>query len=128
MIDKDTLADLLTRWAMWAAGGNRAMLGYAMVGYAERIGSSFSTDNSPDPVDPLILRLDECVRKLPPDHRIVIVAHYCQPGTAKSKRARLDMSRERYYELLDHGRAFLAHLMDETITAQHSGATSQQML
>lgn len=113
IVDKDTLSDLLMRWALWALNGNRAGLGYAMVGYAERIGSSFSTDTAPDPVDPEILRLDTCVTKLPPDHRIVIVAHYCQPGTAKSKRARLDMSRERYYELLDHGRAFLAHLMED---------------
>lgn len=112
-MDRDELADLLARWALWVAGGNRAGLGYAMVGYAERIGSSFSTDNSPVPVDPDVLRMDACIVRLPPDHRVVVVAHYTQPGTAKAKRARLDLSRERYYELLDHGRAFLAHMMEE---------------
>ena len=127
-VESDILSDLLHRWALYVSAGNRAGLGYAMASYAERIGTSWSTDNAPIPVDPEILRVDECVRKLPLDHRVVIVCHYTQPGTAKSKRARLDLSRERYYELLDHGRVFLAHLMDETISAQHSGATSQQVL
>ena len=112
-LERDYLSDLLMRWAMWTHQGNRAGLGYAQSGYAERIGTSWSADTSPIPVDPDVLKLDTCVRKLPPDHLVVIVAHYCQPGTAKAKRARLDMSRERYYELLDHGRAFLAHLMEE---------------
>lgn len=112
-VAQDTLGDLLHRWAMWVAAGNRAALGYAMSSYSERIGTSWSADTSPVPVDPDVLRLDTCVKKLPRDHMVVIVAHYTQPGTAKAKRARLDMSRERYYELLDHGRAFLAHLMEE---------------
>ena len=115
-VAQDTLGDLLHRWAMWVAAGNRAALGYAMSSYSERIGTSWSADTAPLPVDPDVLRLDTCVTKLPPDHRIVIVAHYTQPGTAKAKRARLDLSRERYYELLDHGRVFLAHLMEgETV-------------
>lgn len=108
----DTLADLLARWALWVAHGNRAGLGYAMVGYAERVGSSFSTETSPPPVDTEILRLDECIRRLPFAHRQIVIAHYTMPGTAKSKQARLDISRERYYELLDHGRAFVAHMME----------------
>ena len=112
-VETDVLSDLLMRWALYVSGGNRAGLGYAQSGYAERIGTSWSADTSPVPVDPDVLRLDTCVKKLPRDHMVVIVAHYTQPGTAKAKRARLDMSRERYYELLDHGRAFLAHLMEE---------------
>jgi hypothetical protein len=124
----DILADLLQRWAYWVSAGNRAGLGYAMAGYKERIGTSWSTDSTPPPVDPDVLRLDDAINKLPADHKVVMIWHYTQPGTAKAKRAKLDLSRERYYELLDHGRAFVAHLMDETISAQHSGATSQQML
>ena len=112
-MDRDELADLLARWALWVAGGNRAGLGYAMVGYAERIGSSFSTENSPPPMDPAILRIDLCVKRLPTEHRVVIWAHYTQPGTAKEKRAKLDVTKDRYYELLDHGQAFLAHMMAE---------------
>lgn len=122
-MDRDQLADLLNRWALWVAGGNRAALGYAMVGYAERVGSSFSTDTSPTPVDPMILRLDECVRKLPPDHCVVVVAHYTRPGTAKAKRAQLDMSRDRYYELLDHARVFLSHMLDDIIVSRQSVET-----
>lgn len=113
MMESDELADLLARWAMWVHAGNRAGLGYAMVGYAERVGSSFSVDNSPPPVDPAILRIDACIQRLPPEHRQIVVVHYTMPGTAKSKQARMDISRERYYELLDHGRAFVAHMMAE---------------
>jgi len=115
-VARDTLGDLLHRWAMWVAAGNRAALGYAMVDYAERVGSSWSTDNSPPPVDPAILRVDECIKRLPADHRTIMVVHYTMPGTAKAKRAKLDMSKERYYELLDHGRAFVAHMLEgETV-------------
>lgn len=108
----DELADLLARWATWVAAGNRAGLGYAMVGYAERIGCSWSTENTPPPVDTAILRVDECIKRLPAEHRTIMVVHYTMPGTAKAKRAKLDMSKERYYELLDHGRAFVAHIME----------------
>lgn len=108
----DELADLLARWATWVAAGNRAGLGYAMCGYAERIGTSWSTDNTPPPVDTAILRVDECIKRLPEAHKQVVVWHYTMPGTAKAKRAKLDMSKERYYELLDHGRAFVAHMME----------------
>lgn len=111
-MDRDELADLLARWALWVAAGNRAGLGYAMVGYAERVGSSFSVDNSPPPIDPAILRVDACIKRLPAAHRQIIIAHYTMPGTAKAKRAKLDMSKERYYELLDHGRAFVAHMLE----------------
>ena len=114
-MEKDELGDLLARWAHWVCAGNRAGLGYAMVAYAERVGSSFSVDNSPPPVDPAILRVDDAIKRLPMPHRMAIVAHYTHPGTAKSKMARLDLSRERYYELLDHGRTFVAHLMAESI-------------
>jgi len=112
-MNRDVLADLLARWAMWVHAGNRAGLGYAMVGYAERVGSSFSVDNSPPPVDPAILRVDACIQRLPQQHRSVVWAHYILPGTAKSKQARMNMGRDRYYELLDHGRAFVAHMLDE---------------
>ena len=112
MMDRDQLGDLLARWAHWAIAGNRAGLGYAMVAYAERIGSSFSTDNSPPPVDTQVLKVDACIKRLPPDHRKVIVIHYTYPGTAKAKMAKEDLSRERYYELLDHGRAFIAHMLN----------------
>lgn len=111
------LADLLTRWARWCLAGNRAGLGYAQSGYAERIGSSYSTDTTPPPVDPDILLLDSCVRSLPPDHRAVIVTHYLQPGAVPTKLRRLDMTRAAYYSLLDHGRAFLRHaLQKNTLT------------
>lgn len=110
-MQRDELGDLLARWAHWAIAGNRAGLGYAMVAYAERVGSSFSVDNSPPPVDPAILKLDECIKRLPPDHRTAIVVHYTHPGTAKAKMARLDWSRERYYDLLDHGKVFVAHML-----------------
>jgi len=109
----DELADLLARWATYVAAGNRAGLGYAMCGYAERIGTSWSTDNTPPPVDTAIMRVDECIKRLPEWHRRVIWVHYTMPGTAKAKRSNLDISRERYYELLDHGRTFLAHMLDE---------------
>lgn len=112
-VAQDTLGDLLHRWAMWVAAGNRAALGYAMSSYSERIGTSWSADTAPLPVDSDILRVDEAVKRLPADHRVVIVWHYTQPGTAKSKQAKLDMGRDRYYELLDHGRAFVAHMLDE---------------
>lgn len=111
----DDLGDLLARWAHWAIAGNRAGLGYAMVAYAERVGSSFSVDNTPAPVDPEILRIDDAIRKLPQEYNLAIRVHYLMPGTAKSKMARYDWSRERYYELLDHGRAFIAHLIKEDI-------------
>ncbi len=112
-VANDLLGDLLRRWALWVAAGNHAGLGYAMSSYSERIGTSFSADTAPVPVDPEILRLDDAIKRLPDDHRVVVVWHYTQPGTAKSKQARLDMSRDRYYELLDHARLFVAHLMDE---------------
>lgn len=112
-VANDILSDLLHRWAMWVAAGNRAGLGYAMSSYAERIGTSWSADNSPVPVDPEVLRLDDAIKRLPDVHRVVVIWHYTQPGTAKAKQARLDMSRDRYYELLDHARVFVAHLMDE---------------
>ena len=115
LMDREDLADLLARWALWVAGGNRAGLGYAMVGYAERVGSAFSVDDSPPPIDPAILRIDECIRRLPPEHRQIIVVHYTRPGTAKSKQAMLDVTKDRYYELLDHGQAFLAHMMGEVV-------------
>lgn len=111
-VANDILGDLLHRWALWVAAWNRAGLGYAMSSYSERIGTSFSADTAPVPVDPEILRLDDAIKRLPDDHRIVVVWHYTQPGTAKSKQARLDMSRDRYYELLDHARLFVAHLME----------------
>ena len=112
-VAQDTLGDLLHRWAMWVAAGNRAALGYAMSSYSERIGTSWSTDNTPPPVDTAIMRVDECIKRLPEWHRRVIWVHYTMPGTAKAKRSNLDISRERYYELLDHGRTFLAHMLDE---------------
>ena len=108
-----TIADLLHRWALWCSAGNRAGLGYAMVGYAERIASSWSTDNTPPPVDPDVLRIDGCVRRLPAEHRAVFCVHYLQSGTARAKHARLELSRDRYYELLDHGRAFVCQMMRE---------------
>jgi len=112
-MESDELADLLARWALCAVSGTTHGLGYAMVDYTERVGSAFSVDDSPPPVDPAILRIDECIRRLPPEHRQIIVIHYTHPGTAKSKQARLDVTKDRYYELLDHGQAFLAHMMAE---------------
>ena len=112
-VETDVLSDLLMRWALYVSGGNRAALGYAMSSYSERIGTSWSADTSPVPVDSDILRVDDAVKRLPADHRVVIVWHYTQPGTAKSKQAKLDMSRDRYYELLDHARLFVAHIMSE---------------
>lgn len=108
----DILSDLLHRWALWVSHGNRAALGYAMSSYSERIGTSWSADDSPVPVDPEILRLDDAIKRLPGEHRVVVIYHYCQPGTAKAKQARLDMTRDRYYELLDHARVFVSHLME----------------
>lgn len=115
-VARDTLGDLLHRWAMWVAAGNRAALGYAMCGYAERIGTIWSTDNTPPPVDTAIMRVDDCIKRLPQQHRSVVWAHYILPGTAKSKQARMNMGRDRYYELLDHGRTFVAHMLDEEAT------------
>lgn len=112
-VTDSALADLLQRWALWCIAGNRAGLGYAMVGYAERIGTSWSTDNTPPPVDPDVLRVDSCIRRLPPDHRAVIVAHYLQPGPVLVKRCRLGISRSSYYEALDFGRAVIYQMMRE---------------
>lgn len=114
------LADLLTRWARWCLAGNRAGLGYAQSGYAERVGSSWSTDTAPVPVDPDVMRVDHCVRLLPIEHRKVIVAHYLKTGRVYIKRHDLGLTRDRYYELLDHGRAFVGQLLRENISCQLS--------
>ena len=116
----DILADLLQRWAYWVAAGNRAGLGYAMVGYKERIGTSWSTDSTPPPVDPDVLLVDHCVHRLPDDHRKVIVAHYLGKGHVHSKCRELGLTRDRYYELLDHGRVFVGQLLRENISCQLS--------
>ncbi len=107
------LADLLTRWARWCLAGNRAGLGYAQSGYVERIGLSWSVDSTPAPVDPDILRVDHCVRSLPPEHRAVIVTHYLQPGAVQQKLGRVGMTRAAYYAALDHGRTFLRHALQD---------------
>ena len=112
------LADLLNRWARWCLAGNRAGLGYAQAGYVERIGSSWSTDTAPVPVDPDVLRLDHCVRSLPPEHRAVIVIHYLQPGAVQQKLGRVGMTRAAYYAALDHGRTFLRHALNHCTNDQ----------
>lgn len=112
--------DLLARWAVWALSGNRAGLGYAQSGYAERIGTSWSTDTAPVPVDPDVLLVDHCVKRLPIEHGKVIVAHYLGKGHVHSKRRELGLTRDRYYELLDHGRVFVGQLLRENIPCQMS--------
>lgn len=119
-VTDSALADLLQRWALWCIAGNRAGLGYAMVGYAERIGTSWSTDNTPPPVDPDVLRVDHCVHRLPAEHRKVVVVHYLQPGRAAEKWRDLGITRDRYYELLDHGRVFVGSMLRENIACQVS--------
>lgn len=108
----DELGDLLARWAHWAIAGNRAGLGYAMVAYAERVGSSFSVDNSPPPVDLAILRVDEAIKKLPPVYLRVVRSFYIEQGPVKKKAAELQMSREAFYEYLKHAKEMLAHSME----------------
>lgn len=112
MKNKDLIDDLFARWAMWALAGNRSGLGFAMAGYAERIGSSYSVDNSPAPVDPDVLKADEAIRSLPLRHLTVVRVHYLAPGPAKRKAANLNMTRDAYYEYITHAKEFVAHILE----------------
>lgn len=110
---KEQIDDLFARWAMWALAGNRAGLGFAMVGYAERIASSWNTETSPVPVDTDVLRADEAIKTLPERHRIVLRSHYLLPGPAKRKAQNLNMSRDAYYQYIGHAKEFVAHMLCE---------------
>ncbi len=77
--------ELLTEWAAWVVKANQGKLGYALSGYAERIGTSATADHVPD-VNADVSRIDTMIRALPGLLFEIIWLHYVVPGGVKSKR------------------------------------------
>lgn len=103
--------ELLTNWAAWVVKANRGKLGYAMGGYAERIGTSSRTDDHSPDIDPDVPRLDDLIRKLPSLLFDIVWLHYVVPGGVKTKRGGL--SETEYFARVRLAKEVLRNAWDE---------------
>lgn len=106
------IGDLLVRWAYYVVNANRGKLGYAMGGYAERVGGDAWGDMTPD-IDPDLLQLDGMIKKLPGTLMNIIWTHYVVPGPVKAK---LNGQSERgYFERVSIAKSVLQDLWQERL-------------
>jgi len=102
---------MLSEWGAWKRGENIVGLGYPDRSAFMRLAVDGIRRLEPYApyIDEDLMTLDGDISLLFPEMRIVIVAHYVWQDTTKNKIKRLQLSRSRYYDILEMAHRQLMH-------------------